>query len=323
MIACLGALENLCGISHECDFPEQVATLPVLTRSRIDPQGTSRAIDVAVRGVIENALSIYAVDEALLGSLAPDVIVTQDLCEVCAVSIDDVRSAVARLLARGDRSAGGARDRPLDRSPDRSLDRSPDRSLDRVKVVSLRPTLLAHVFEDVERVAEALELGDAGRRVRAELEARLREVAAQAGACAAVKKSRPRVVSIEWIDPLMLGGLWMPELIALAGGVAAGVESGAPAPTISAEDLRALDPDVVLVKPCGFSLPRTMKERELIETTIARAAPRARVYVADGNAYFNRPGPRLVESAELLAACVHPELEGWAVKHAASVLRLR
>lgn len=294
MVAWLGALDRLAGVSHECDYPEGVAARPVLTRSRIDPHGSSRAIDGAVRGVLENALGIYSVDEPMLAAIAPEVIVTQDLCEVCAVSIDDVRSAVARLSHR-------------------------DR--ERVKVVSLRPTRLAHVFDDLERVARALELEVEGRLARAYLEDRLRAVAARASICA--EKTRPRVVSIEWIDPVMLGGLWMPELIALAGGVAVGVESGAPAPMVTLAELSALDPEVVLVKPCGFKLDRALKERELIESTIASAVPRARIYVADGNAYFNRPGPRLVESLEVLAACVHPELEDLAAKHAESTFRLQ
>ena len=274
IICALGAGERLVGVSHECDFPELVRRLPSLTRSRIDAHGSSGAIDAAVREVIHGALSLYAVDERLLGALAPDVVVTQDLCEVCAVSLDDVRAAVARLSRRDD-----------------------------VQIVSLQPTRLEHVFGDIERVARALGRQQAGHEVRRALEGRVHAIAQRAGAL----PSRPRVVSVEWLEPLMLGGTWMPDLIELAGGAAAGASAGEPAPTVSARELAALAPEVIVVKPCGFSLERALGERALIERALARAtALGARVYVTDGSAYFNRPGPRLVESLEIMAACVHP-----------------
>jgi iron complex transport system substrate-binding protein len=283
MVCAVGAAADLVGISHECDFPEFVRALPVLTRARIAGHASSRDIDSAVRGVIRDALSIYAVDEAKLGELRPDVIVTQDLCEVCAVSLDDVRSAVAKLAHR-----------------------------DSVRIVSLSPTRLARVLSEIETVAHALGRAETGGRVRAELEARIQSISQRAEqAC-----SRPRVVSIEWLEPLMLGGTWMPELIELAGGLAIGAEPGAPAPTVSLSELSALAPEVVLAKPCGSSLARTLEEWHLIER-LRSALPRTtHLYVSDGNAFFNRPGPRLVESLEILAACVHPQLfADFAVKH--------
>ncbi|WP_394825931.1 ABC transporter substrate-binding protein [Pendulispora albinea] len=289
MVCAVGAAAELVGISHECDYPEEIRDRPVLTAARISPLGTSRAIDAAVRAVVHEALSIYAVDERTLGELAPDVIVTQDLCEVCAVSLDDVRSAVARLAHR-----------------------------DSVRIVSLSPTRLEHVWGDIQTVASALGRPQRGAEVRAELEARVRAIAERA----AMATSRPRVVSIEWLDPIMLGGTWMPELIALAGGTPVGASAGQPAPTVTAEALAKLEPDVVVVKPCGFTLARTMEERGIIEETIAGAVSAAgsRIYVSDGNAFFNRPGPRLVESLEIMAACVHPELfEDFAVKHTAAL----
>jgi iron complex transport system substrate-binding protein len=293
IVCALGAGGDLVGVSHECDFPEAVRALPALTRPRIAVGGSSRAIDEAVRAAAHgagDALSVYAVDEHLLGALAPDVVVTQDLCEVCAVSLDDVRSAVARLAHR-----------------------------DRVEIVSLRPTRLGDVLDDALRVAAALGRPEAGRALRAEMDARMRAVAARA----ARATRRPRVVSLEWIDPPMLGGTWMPELIALAGGEAAGVEPGQPAPTVGAGDLAALRPEVVVVKPCGFSLGRALEEREAIERVVASVAPAARVYVTDGSAFFNRPGPRLCESLEIMAACVHPDLfADFAAKHAAVIERL-
>jgi iron complex transport system substrate-binding protein len=288
IVCALGAGAELVGISHECDHPDSIRGRPVLTRSRIAGGGSSRAIDEAVRAVVRDALSIYAVDEERLGRLAPDVIVTQDLCEVCAVSLDDVRRAVARLASR-----------------------------DSVRIVSLSPVRLGDVMGDVERVAAALARVEEGRALRASLEARMQEIA---GRVAGLR--RPRVATVEWIEPLMLGGTWMPELIELAGGIPLGVTAGCAAPTIARAELAELRPDVVLVKPCGFTLERTLGERDAI-LPLAAAAPRARVYLTDGSAFFNRPGPRLVESLEILAACLHPdELADLADRHAAVIHRL-
>ncbi len=288
MVCALGADAQLVGISHECDFPASIRDRAVLTRSRIDATGTSRAIDTAVRAVIENALSIYAVDDAALGTLSPDVIITQDLCEVCAVSLDDVRAAVARLAHRDD-----------------------------VRIVSLSPTRLADVMGDIERVAAAIGCAERGQVMRAELEARIAAIAAR------VPAARPRVVSLEWMEPLMIGGTWMPELVELAGGVAAGATAGAAAPTVTPAELFALAPEVVIVKPCGFSLSRALDERSVIERDVIARVPTARVYVTDGNAYFNRPGPRLVESLEIMAACVHPDaFADFARAHADSIVRV-
>jgi len=290
IICALGAAADLVGISHECDFPDEIRGRPVLTRSRIDVSGTSRDIDTAVRGVIRDALSIYEVDAERLAALAPDVIVTQDLCEVCAVSLDDVRAAVARVAHR-----------------------------DHVAVVSLRPTRLYDVLGDVERVAAALGRVEQGAAVRAALDRRIRAIAERT----ATATVRPRVVTLEWIEPLMIGGTWMPELVELAGGVAVGATAGAPAPTIDPAALAAMRPDVVVIKPCGFSIERSLAERDAIERDILSAIGSARVYLTDGNAFFNRPGPRLVESLEILAACAHPEaFADFATRHAGVIVRL-
>jgi iron complex transport system substrate-binding protein len=290
IVCALGAANELVGVSHECDFPDAIRGRPVLTRSRVDPHGSSRAIDEAVRAVVRDALSIYAIDEAALAALQPDLIVTQDLCEVCAVSLDDVRAAVARLAHRDD-----------------------------IRIVSLRPTRLDDVWGDVERVADALGLAAVGRAVAASLRARLGQLGASAGQAV----TRPRVVSIEWVEPIMIGGTWMPELIEVAGGIAVGASPGAPAPTVDGRALADLAPDVVVIKPCGFTLERALEEGEALERLL-ESAPGARAYVADGNAFFNRPGPRLVESAEIMAACVHPDLFAeLAQKHAAAYHRLR
>jgi iron complex transport system substrate-binding protein len=206
------------------------------------------------------------------------VIVTQDLCRVCAVSLDDVRAAVARLAAKAD-----------------------------LRLVSLHPRRLGDILDDIARVAEAVGRPAAGQRVVAGLRNRIQQVQTVASR----PPRRPRVVTVEWIQPVMLGGLWMPELIELAGGQPLGVAAGAPAPTVGPDVLARLAPDVVVVKPCGFTVQRTLAELPVLGRTLPWAAwtgqgRAARVYVADGSAYFNRSGPRIVDSLELLAALLHP-----------------
>ncbi len=190
-----------------------------------------------------------------------------------------------------------------------------------VRIVSLRPTRLEDILGDVERIGEALARAREGTRLRADLETRLRSIADRASSA----QARPRVASVEWIEPLMLGGTWMPELIEIAGGVAVGATAGRPAPTLEPGELRELAPDVVVVKPCGFPLDRTLKEGDaLARSILAELGSDARVYVTDGNAFFNRPGPRIVESAEILAACTHPEGFGdLEDKHFGAIHRLQ
>jgi iron complex transport system substrate-binding protein len=291
-IACaLGAGPDLVGRSHECDFPPELRGVPVLTSSRVASGSSSGSIDAHVRALVQDALSIYAVDQQRLAELAPDLILTQDLCRVCAVSLSDVQSAVARLAQRNE-----------------------------VQIVSLQPTRLLHVMQDIETVAQALGRPEQGRDLRASLEARITRIAERAQQA----RSRPRVASVEWLEPLMLGGTWMPELIELAGGEALAARPGEPAPTLTLKQFAALRADVVLIKPCGFDVERTLLERELIDASLlSQLAPSARTLVTDGNAFFNRPGPRLVESLEILAAAVHPELfADFELKHRSVLVRL-
>jgi iron complex transport system substrate-binding protein len=291
IVCALGARADLVGVSHECDFPDDVRSLPTLTSPRAPGSGTSAAIDRSVRELLREALSFYDVDHERLAALAPDLIVTQDLCEVCAVSIEDVMGALARLAQR-----------------------------DHIEIVSLHPTRLDDVWGDIERVGAALGRTEAARRLRAELEQRVRAIAERARAA----RTFPRVATIEWLEPLMLGGTWMPDLVELAGAEAVGVEPGGPARTLTPDELCALAPDVVLIKACGFSLPRVLEER----AALAYALPemlraRARVYATDGSAFFNRSGPRLVESLQILCACTHPALfADFAAQHADVVARL-
>lgn len=293
IVCAVGAEAELVGISHECDFPESVRHLPALTRARLRPARTSGEIDRAVRSVLQDTLAVYEIELERLEEARPDVIVTQDLCDVCAVSFNDVCSATAALVGQ------------------------------EIRIVNLHPTRFDDIWSDVRRVAEAVGRTTEGAAVVSGLEARIREIARRSSA----RTERPRVVTIEWLDPVMLGGMWMPELIERAGGVPLVTRPGQHAPTLTKDALQALTPDVVLIKPCGFPLDRTLEELSILKTALPweswHAVQDGRVYVADGNAYFNRPGPRIVESLEILAACLHPgAFEDFRRKHRDSVIRL-
>ncbi len=293
IVCAVGARHELVGVSHECDYPAGVEHLPVLTRPRRSLPRASADIDRAVRELLKDALAVYEIEMERLRDVAPDVVVTQDLCDVCAVSIDDVRRALAQL-ARQD-----------------------------VAVVSCKPTRLSEVWEDVRRVGSVLGRTQRGQEVAENLQRRCAEI----GARTAALDARPTVLTIEWLDPVMIGGTWMPDLVRLAGGRPLATEPGQHAPTLSHDQLRALDPDVVLIKPCGFDLARTAEElchlRKNLPWHNWTAVKAGRVFVADGNAYFNRPGPRLVESLEILTACVHPRaFHEFAEVHDAAVRKV-
>lgn len=290
LVCAVGGRGQLVGRSHECDHPLGVDALPALTRSRVRVDLPSGGIDGDVRRLLQEALAVYEVDVEGLERVAPDVIVTQDLCDVCAVSLHDVEAAVAEL-------GSGAR------------------------VVSLAPTTLGDVWRDLETVGAAIGRPEEAAQVRGDLEAKVEAVRARR------PEGRPAVLTLEWLDPVMVGGTWMPELVEAAGGTPLVTSPGQHAPTLDDEALTALSPDVVLVKPCGFDLERSRTELPALRAALERWAWPAwregRVWLADGNAYFNRPGPRLVESLEVLAACVHPEEFGdLAAKHAGSFERV-
>jgi iron complex transport system substrate-binding protein len=276
IVCALGFEGQLVGRSHECDFPESVKRLPVCTEPKFDVEGSSSEIDQRVKGVLRDGLSVYRVHANLLRQLRPDVIVTQSHCEVCAVSQRDVEQAVCDWLGS------------------------------RPQVVSLAPNGLADVWDSIRQVAAALGAPERGE----ESLRRLRERTSVIGERAHALSQRPTVAFIEWIDPLMAGGNWVPELIELAGGVNLFGEASKHSPWMTWEELRQRDPDVIFVAPCGFDLDRTRREMTTLTSRPdwgeLRAVRRGRVYVADGNQYFNRPGPRLVESLEILAETLHP-----------------
>ncbi len=276
VVHALGLGGHLVARSHECDWPPEVRRLPAASRPSFPTDGSSRAIDLAVKDRLAKALSIYEVDAAVLARVRPDVILTQTQCAVCAVTPGDVERAVCEL-------AGQA-----------------------VTVVALEPNRLGDVWDDMRRVAAALGAPADGDALVERLRRRTVEIATRAAAL-----GRPRVATIEWIEPLMAAGNWMPELIELAGGTSAAGEAGKHSPWLTWDDLVAEDPDVILVSPCGFDLARTARELPQLvnrpDWTRLAAVRAGRVFAADGNAYFHRPGPRLVESLEILAETIHPE----------------
>jgi len=270
LLFALGLGDSVVAVTHECDYPQQAAGRPHLTRSVI-PEGLSAPeIDAAVRERTTAGRALYELDEPRLAELAVDLIVTQAVCEVCAVSFDDVVAAAGRLPTRP-------------------------------QVVSLDPSTLADVLADVPRLAATAGAAQAGAALLNEAERRIAAVQnAVAGA------PRPRVAAIEWLDPLFLGGHWVPTMIELAGGVDVLGVAGAKSRTAAWAEVEQARPEIVVSMPCGYGTERaaleTLTERERLE------ALGARVVAVDASSFFSRPGPRLVDGVELLAHVLHPEL---------------
>lgn len=295
IVCALGCRLMLVGRSHECDFPPDVHDLPALTEPKFPLSGTSYEIDQRVKAIVQEGASVYRVFADKLGELDVDVIVTQDQCEVCAVSLSDVEAALCDWTGR-----------PM-------------------RIVSLKPDSLADIWGDIRKVAGALKLEDRGEALVSELRGRMEALAERA----AQQAHRPRVACIEWVDPLMAAGNWMPELVEMAGGENLFGEAGRHAPWLSWEELAAADPDVIVVLPCGYDIARSLQDMPILEAKPGwaelRAVREGRVAVADGNQYFNRPGPRVAESLEIMAEICHPGAldyghagKGWLRYHGAS-----
>ncbi len=277
IVCALGFETQLVGRSHECDFPESVKRLPVCTEPKFNPDGTSYQIDQRVKAILQESLSVYRVYAEKLRQLQPDVIVTQSQCEVCAVSLQEVEQAVCDWLDS------------------------------RPKIVSLAPATLSDIWADIARVAEVLEAPQRGRELIQRLNQRVEAITGETRTLS----ERPTVACIEWIEPLMATGNWMPELIERAGGVNLFGEAGKHSPWMAWEQLLEKDPDVILILPCGFDIQRIRENLSVLMQkpgwSDLQAVRRGQVYLADGNQYFNRPGPRIVESLEILAEILHPD----------------
>lgn len=283
IVFALGLGEHLVAVSHECDYPPQARSLPVITSSMINHNGVSSAeIDHLVSGQLRNGLSIYQLDHALLARLQPQLILTQALCEVCAVSFSQVETA-ARTL------------------PNEPL------------LLSFEATRLAEIFGTVLAIGNATGVREQALELVASMQARVERVQQLTSQVA----QRPRVAVLEWFDPLYGPGHWIPELVELAGGKAGLGEAGKPSRRITWDSVIAFAPEVIVLCPCGFTLEQTVAEAEAILPyrpgwTALPAVRNGRVFAVDGNAYFSRPGPRIVESLELLAGLIHPDrCAGW------------
>lgn len=278
IVCALGFEDQLVGRSHECDYPPSVKRLPVCTSPKFNVEGTSPEIDQRVKAILQDALSVYRVDADILNRLQPTHIITQTQCEVCAVSLKDVEQAVCHFV-------GSA---PV--------------------IVSLEPNALEDIWRDIRRVGAALGASARADDLVTRLQGRMRDITVRAHQA----DSRPAVACVEWIEPLMAAGNWMPELVEMAGGVNLFGEAGKHSPWMSWEELTARDPDIIFISPCGFDIPRTLQEAHLLgdkpEWGGLKAVRADRVFIADGNQYFNRPGPRVVESLEILAEMLHPHL---------------
>jgi iron complex transport system substrate-binding protein len=277
IVHAVGLGDRLVGVSHECDHPAAVVGLPRVTRSLLPAAATSGAIDVAVRERAREGRSLYALDGDLLARLRPDLVVTQALCDVCAVAEGEVAAAIAGLPG-------------------------PPR------VVTLAPHRLADVLAGMQAVAAAADVAEAGRTAVAALQRRIDAVARRSAGVAA----RPRVMLLEWLDPPFTAGHWAPEIVRLAGGDEVLGREGERSRAVAWDGVRAADPEVLVVACCGFDVARTRAELPLLEARPGYrdlACTRAgRVHVVDGNAFFSRPGPRLVDALEALAWLLHPDV---------------
>jgi len=277
IVCALGLEGQLVGRSHECDYPASVKQLPVCSDANI-PDGLSSAdIDKKVKELLYDALSVYTVNREKIKELAPDVVITQAQCEVCAVSLEDVEEALKNYL---DKEA---------------------------QIISLQPEGLGDIFNDIKTVAAALGVEENGARLTEDLQERVDIIRHKLKFI----ENKPTVACIEWLEPLMVSGNWVPELVSIAGGASILAEPSKHSPFVQWTDIQQADPEIILVMPCGFSIERTMKEIHILlgQPGFAdlKAVKNNRLYITDGNQYFNRPGPRIVDSIEILAEIINPK----------------
>jgi iron complex transport system substrate-binding protein len=288
IVCALGLESQLVGRSHECDYPETVKQLPICSYDRIGGGLSSLAIDKQVKQLLTNAISVYEVNTELIKQLAPNVVITQDQCAACAVSLPEVEQALANELEKP------------------------------AQIVSLQPNSLTDIFDNIQQVARALDAIPAGNLLLEDLQERVDLIQHKLKFI----ENKPTVACIEWLEPLMVSGNWVPELVQIAGGTPVLAQAGKHSPYVEWVDLRLQDPEIIVVMACGFSIERTLKEIDLLLQLPGfadlQAVKNKRFYIADGNQYFNRPGPRIVDTIEILAEIIYPkqfifgyEGEGW------------
>lgn len=273
----LGLGDQVVAVTHECDYPVEAQRKPRITTSIVDPELMSSAeIDALVAQALAGGGATYHIDMDVLRQTRPELIITQELCAVCAVDGGEVRRAAA----------------VLDPPP---------------RILSLEPTRVSEILDCVRQVGEAVGMADRAERVAADLAARIGRVRAATAGLA-----RPRVLCVEWLDPPWTAGHWVPEMVELAGGADALARTGEPSRRAAWAEIEAANPEVVILMACGFGVERNLKEAPILRTVpeVQRMAAfrEGRVYAVDASSYFSRPGPRIVEGIELLAAIVHPEV---------------
>ena len=277
IICKLGFREHLVGISHECDYPNSISGLPVLTKARLSPEGTSIEINQSVTDLLQRGLSVYDVDASLLKSLSPDIIVTQAQCEACAVSLDQVQDIVSNW------------------------------TLNKTEIISLEPNTLNEVWLGFDIIAKTMDAPESSSILKSEINERFKLLKDKLKGT----EQKPAVLCIEWIEPIMVAANWVPELVGLAGGRNVMSVSGTDSNFCSWDEIKKTNPDIIIMMPCGFGIKRTLEDIDYLQNRKGwqqlKAVKENKVFVVDGNQYFNRPGPRLVDSAEILAEIIHPD----------------
>ena len=276
IIYALGCGDRLVGRSHECDYPEQVSELPICTFPKFNVDGTSREVDDEVKSLVQSALSIYYINEKLLKELKPDIIFTQSQCEVCAVSVGEVENALKNITGLSSR------------------------------VISVEPNSMEDIFNDILTIAETLNVRKKGRELINLIKAKIDNIEKIIH-----QKSSPSIAAIEWIDPLMAAGNWVPQLIRVAGGKNLFGEAGKHSPWMKYNDLVDKDPEIIIIMPCGYDIKKSLIEIKTLESKKGwgslKAVRNRNVYITDGNQFFNRPGPRIIESLEILLEIIHSD----------------
>lgn len=276
IIYALGCGDRLVGRSHECDYPAEVSELPICTIPKFNVDGTSREVDDEVKSLVQSALSIYYINEKLLKELKPDIIFTQSQCEVCAVSVSDVENALKNITGLSSR------------------------------VISVEPNSVEDIFNDILTIAEILNVRKKGKELVELIKAKIDSTEK-----IVYQKSSPSVAAIEWIDPLMAAGNWVPQLIRVAGGKNLFGEAGKHSPWMKYNDLVEQDPEIIIVMPCGYDIKKSLIEIKTLESKKGwgslKAVRNRNVYITDGNQFFNRPGPRIIESIEILLEIIHSD----------------
>ena len=279
IVAFLGKKDLIVGRSHECDYPKDLSKIIKLTSPKINVEGKSGEIHKQINEILENSLSVYKVDIKELKKLEPDIVVTQAHCEVCAVSLSEVEEIVTKHLN------------------------------EKTKIISLQPNTLSEVFDDIRKVAKGLNLDQkTSENLIKPLEQRVKNIQIKS-----LKQKKRTVACIEWIEPLMAAGNWIPEMVKISGGEDIFGKSGKDSHWIRFDEIKSYDPEIIIFLPCGYNIEKTKDEVENLlikenKWSNLKAFNDKEFFVVDGNQFFNRPGPRLVESLEIFAEIIHPNL---------------